>query len=302
MPRKAALLVLTTAVAIMFVTAGCIEVKEKPPRGSFTLEVEAEEMFFMDDSGGLLEGPHGHLDTEIAHAHEEYVWDIEDLGEFEGSEVDLPYHDTGVRPASYNIHFLEEENHTGLAVATVPDLSGIYFVIGDGTGLATDDNSTHTPVFDMEWGQNLTEVHSDVHGTIMEYGGRLSEAMTVGIALNDSTEEPSVYMVGIHVKSGDLLEEDIGSLKIDPGEYHVLSYVDGQLTVDVHEYILGTVVEPPVWSGPYEDIPKEYRTHIGHLEWEGHVGEPEEAPGFGTLMSVLAMAAIAVLVLRGRRR
>ena len=97
MPRRTSLLVISLVVVLLMTAAGCIEVKEKPPRGPFHIEIESEEMFFVDDSGGHLEGPHGHVDTDIAHAHEEYAWDIEGLGEFEGAEVELPAHDVGIR-------------------------------------------------------------------------------------------------------------------------------------------------------------------------------------------------------------
>ncbi|UCC92775.1 MAG: hypothetical protein JSW25_08945 [Thermoplasmata archaeon] len=301
MPRHAALLVLTLVVALIVATAGCIEVKEKPPRGPFHIEVESEEMFFMDDSGGPLVGPHGHVETDIPHAHEEYAWDIEDLGEFEGAEVDLPAHDVGVRKASYNIHFIDQENHTGLSVATVPDLSGIYFVIGDGIGLAADDDDTQTLDLQVLKGENLTEISSHDGWTIMEYAGRLSDPMVVNLHHDESNEGNVTYLVGIHVTSGDLILEDVGSVRIQPGQYHRLWYLDGELRLFIFDEFPLLIDAQDIWNGSYEDLPKEYRTHIGHLDWEGHVGEPEEAPGFGTLMSVLAMSTVAVLVLRRRR-
>lgn len=301
MSRLGSLLALTLVVVLLFATAGCIEVKDKPPQGPFTIEVESEEMFFVDDSGDTLHGPHGHLETEIAHHHEEYAWDIEGLGEFEGAEVDLPTHDVGVRKASYNVHFIDQENHTGLSVATVPDLSGIYFIIGDGTGLEEGDDSTETPVFDMLWGSNLTQVQSDERGTIMEFAGRLSEPMTLKLGHFSSTAEPSVYLVGIHVKSGDLLEEDTGSIRINPDEAHELSYLDGELSIKIWTYDEVQSGLSVFFNGTYEDLPLEYRTHIGALEWEGHVGEPEETPGFGALVSVLALT-IAVFAVGARRR
>ena len=302
MPRQASLLALTLVVVLLFATAGCIEAKEKPPQGPFTIELESEEMFFVDDSGGILHGPHGHLETEIAHHHEEYAWDIEGLGEFEGAEVDLPTHEVGVRKASYNVHFIDQENHTGLSIATVPDLSGIYFVIGDGIGLEEGDNNTDALDLEIRWGQNLTEVSSSEGWTVLEYTGRLSEPMHVGIKHNFSNQGTVTYLVGIHVKSGDLLEEDIGSIRINPGEDHTLRYLDGELWVIIRGADLppGTI-EDPLYNGTYEDLPSEYRTHIGALEWEGHVGEPEETPGFGVLISALALT-IAVFAVGARRR
>ena len=224
MSRRAALLVLTLVVVLLAVTAGCIEVKEKPPHGPFTIDLHTEVMHFVGASGGILEGPHGHVETEIAHAHEGYAWDIEGLGEFEGAEVELPDHEVGVRKASYDVHFLEEENHTGTAVATVPDLSGIYFVIGDGIGLEHGDEDDQTLDLELRYGPNLTEVSADEGWTILEHGGRLSEPMVVELKHNNSNTGNVTYLVGIHVKSGDLLEEDIGSIRILPMETHILSY------------------------------------------------------------------------------
>jgi len=303
MRRPIPLLAITFVVLLIVATAGCIEVKEKPPKGPFAIDMESEEMFFVDDSGGLLVGPHGHVETDIAHVHEEYAWDIEELGEFPGAEVELPAHDVGVRKASYNIHFIDQENHTGTSVATVPDLSGIYFIIGDGIGLEEGDNGTGTLDLELRMGQNLTEIASDDGWTIMEYTGRLSDAMTVRLAHNGSNDGTVTYLVGIHVKSGDLLEEDVGSIRINPDEWHFLSYIDGELNVKIYnDSILPPNFNDPIFNGTYEDLPKEYTTHIGVLEWEGHVGEVEETPGFGALISVLALTVALVVVIGTRRR
>jgi hypothetical protein len=304
MTRRAALLVISLVVVLIISTTGCIEVKEKPPQGPFTIEVDSEEVYFVDEAGGHLEGPHAHVETEIAHAHEEYSWDIEGLGEFEGSEVELPAHDVGVRKASYDIHFIDQENHMGLSVATVPDLSGIYFVIGDGIGLEEGDDDTQTLDLEIMHGPNMTQVSSGDGWTIMEYTGRISEPMTLSLHHNLSNEGNVSYLVGVHVKSGDILEEDMGSIRIMPGDSHVLSYMDGELRVEVFEPSPPDDMEPrgPVYNGTYEDLPREYRTHIGKMEWVGHVGEVEEAPGFGALFSMAALATITVLLVRSRRR
>jgi hypothetical protein len=302
MRRPIPLLAITFVVLLIVATAGCIEVKEKPPNGPFTIDMESEEMFFVDATGGLLVGPHGHVETDIAHHHEEYAWDIEGLGEFPGAEVDLPAHDVGMRKASYNIHFIDQENHTGLSVATVPDLSGIYIVIGDGIGLEEGDNGTETLDLELRWDLNLTEVGSGEGWTILEYAGRLSEPMVVGILHNFSNSGNVTYLVGIHVKSGDLLEEDVGSIRIKPGEYHILTYLDGELRVMIWEDNILDIIQDPVFNGTYEDLPSEYRTHIGVLEWVGHIGEVEDTPGFGALISVLALSVALVVVIGTRRR
>ncbi len=300
MSRRATLLVITLVVALLFITSGCIEAKEKPPRGPFTIELDSPELFFVDETEGILEGPHAHVETEIAHAHEGYAWDIEGLGEFEGAEVELPDHDPGVRKASYDIHFLEEENHTGLSVATVPDLSGFYLVIGDGIGLAEGDDDDQTLDLEMSWGQNLTPVASGEGWAIREYAGRLSDPMRVELMHNYSNTGNVTYLVGVHVKSGDILEEDIGSLRIMPGETHVMTYVEGLLHVTIWEADYDEETDEPVYDGPYEDIPKEYRTHIGKMEWVGHIGEPEETPGFGALLSLGAVVAVSLVLVRRR--
>jgi hypothetical protein len=302
MSRRAAFLVITLVVALLASTAGCIEVKEKPPQGPFVIDLHTEVMHFVGASGGTLEGPHGHVETEIAHAHEGYAWDIEDLGEFEGAEVELPSHDVGVRKASYDVHFLDEENHTGTSVATVPDLSGFYFVIGDGIGLEEGDEDDQTLDLELTWGNNMTEVASGDGWTIQEYAGRLSDPMMVELMHNNSNTGNVTYLVGIHVKSGELLEEDIGSIRILPMETHILRYIDGELWVTIWEFDITDVIHEPVYNGTYEDLPHEYTTHIGVMEWEGHVGEVEESPGFGAMSSMAAVAVVTALVLRGRRR
>jgi len=298
MSRRASLLVLVLVVVLLSATAGCIEVKDKPPQGEFTVSLVTEEIFFVDDSGGTLQGPHAEVETHIPHAHTEYAWDIEGLGEFEGADAELPAHSQGVRLASFDVHFIDQSNHTGVAVATVPDLSGIYMVFADGTSLDPEANVSDHPVFDLEWGDDLHEVHEGEEGFIREYTGRLSEPMTLNVSLNESSVGSGVYLLGFHVRSGDLLVERTASVRISPGEEHWLSYQDGELQVRIPHSDQQTVI----YDGPYEGLPKEYRTEIGTLEWEGWVGEPEETPGPGALAAVVALSAVAGLVVRGRRR
>jgi hypothetical protein len=192
----------------------------------------------------------------------------------------------------------------GLAVATVPDLSGIYFVIGDGIGLEEGDNDTQTLDLEIMVGPNMTEVSSGDGWAILEYTGRISEPMSLSLHHNLSNEGNVTYLVGVHVKSGDLLEEDMGSIRIMPGDRHVLSYLDGELRVKVYEPTPPEDMEPsePVYNGTYEDLPKDYRTYIGKMEWVGHVGEVEETPGFSALLSMAALTTITVLLVRSRRR
>lgn len=298
MSGRTSLLAVILVVTLLSATAGCIEVKDKPPQGEFTISLVTKEILFVDASGGTLHGPHAEVETEIPHAHTGYEWDIEGLGEFEGADAELPAHTQGVRLASYDVHFIDQSNHTGVALATVPDLSGIYMVFADGTSLDPEANASDHPVFDLEWGDDLEEVYEGEEGVIREYTGRLSEPMTLTVSLNESSVGSGVYMLGFHVRSGELLVERIASVRINPGEAHLLSYQDGELEV----YIPHSIEQVIIYDGPYEGLPKEYRTEIGVLEWEGWVGEPEETPGLGALATVVAMSSMAGLVVRARRR
>ncbi len=300
MSRRAAILVVAIVVVLLAATAGCIEVKEKPPQGPFTIDLVSEEMYFVAETGSHLEGPHAHVETEIAHAHEEYAWDIEDLGEFEGAEVELPAHDVGVRKASYNVHFIDQENDTGCAVATLPDLSGSYFVIGDGIGLEEGDEDTQTLDLAIGPSPNLTHVSSGEGWKILEHPGRLDEPVQVGINHHARNEGNVTYLVGVRHMSGGLPEEYTGSIRIAPGQYHLLTFANGELRLSIWKSISDVPLEEPVYNGTYEDLPSEYRTHIGHLEWEGHVGEVEETPGFGALLSMAAVAVVVVIVVHRR--
>ncbi len=298
MSQRASLLALVLVVALLSSTAGCIEVKDKPPQGEFTVSLETEEIHFVEASGGTLHGPHAEVETHIPHAHTEYAWEIEGLGEFEGADAELPAHSQGVRLASFDVHFIDQANHTGVAVATVPDLSGIYMVFADGTSLEPGANVSDHPVFDLEWGDDLDEVYEGEEGVIQEYSGRLSEPMTLDVSLNESSEGSGIYLLGIHVRSGELLVERTASMRINPGEVHRLSYQDGEL----HVLIPHATEQMPIYDGPYEGLPREYRTEIGVLEWEGWVGEPEETPGPGALAAVIALVAMAGLAVRVHRR
>ena len=206
---------MVSTVALLLATAGCIEVKDPPPAGEFTIDVESEGITFVSASGGLLVGSHAHVETELHHEHPNYSWDIDGVGEFEGAEVDVPATSVGLRKASYDLEYYELWQHMPMLVTTLPDLTGIYFVVGNGTQL--DENLTMDYELDVEMGPSLVEHHVDEMGAIMEFSGRLSDGIALNISLNGSAPNETSYVLGITLYSGELDEEVAGAVAIYPG-------------------------------------------------------------------------------------
>lgn len=296
-PASLPVLVLVSTVALLLATSGCIEVKDPPPAGKFIIDVESEGIFFVPASGGLLEGPHAHVETDLHHEHPDYSWDIDGVGEFEGAEVDVPATSVAVRKASYNLDYYEQSQHMPMLVTTLPDLTGIYFVVGNGTQL--DENLTMDYELEVEMGPSLIEHHVDEMGAVMEFSGRLSDGIALNISLNGSAPNETSYVLGITLYSGELDEEVGGSVAIYPGEMHRLFYVDGELNVTIYPMDDPTNI---TFQGTFEDLPSEYHTDIGDLLWVGRVGEEEEAPGMASWTALMALGVVALVAVGRRRR
>ncbi len=299
MPRPASLnlLVLASSVALLLAVSGCIEVKDPPPHGDFTIEVDSEGMFFVPDEGGELEGPRADVETDLHDEHPEYSWDIEGVGEFPGRKVEVPPTTVGLRTATYDLEYYEQHQCVPVFVATLPDLTGIYFVVGNATQL--DENLTIEEGLEIEMGPSLIEHHVDDNGAVMEFSGRLSDGIAVNVSLEEGAPNSTAYVTAILVSSGDIQDEEVGSIAIFPGEAHHLFYVDGDLNITISRTDDPTNI---TFEGLYADLPKEYRTDIGKLLWEGHVGETEETPGMASFTALLAFIVVAAVATRARRR
>jgi len=288
---------LVATVALLLATAGCIEVKDPPPAGPFVIEVESEGIFFVPASGGILEGPHAHVESDLHHQHPNYTWEIEGVGEFEGSDVDVPATSVAVRRALYNLEYYDQEQDMPMFVTTLPDLTGIYFVVGNGTQL--DENLTMDYELDVEMGPSLFEHHVDEMGAVLEFSGRLSDGIALNISLNESAPNETSYVLGLTLYSGELDEERAGSVAIHPGEMHRLFYVDGELNITISPMDEPTNI---TFQGAFEDLPAGYQTDIGDLMWAGHVGEVEETPGMASWTALMALGVVALVAVVRRRR
>lgn len=290
-------MLLSLAVVLTLLASGCIEVKDKPPHGEFTMELHSNEMFFVPDGGGELEGAHAHVDTDLHHEHPEYSWNITGLTTLKGSKVDVPPTGQGMRKADYVLEYYEQHNQTSVLLSTVPNLSGIYFAVGNGTGLMAHEDDEHSGV-NVEMGPALTTIASDDTGQVMEFSGRLSDGISVNVTMDHEGGNSTSYVLGVWVQtvsSTDLVSE---SLKIFKGEVHMLHYVDEELNLTIAREDDPTNV---TFEGTIGDLPEGYHTHIGSLEWEGTVGEVEESPGMGAWAAVVAFATLAAVMVRRRR-
>lgn len=283
-------------MVLLLATTGCIEVKEKPPQGSFTIDVESEAMFFVPATGGELMGPEATVETDLHEEEPQYAWDIEGVGDYEGAEVDVPATSVGVRPATYDLEYFGEVRHVPVFVTTLPTLSGIYLVVGNGTQLEEND-SVRAPL-EVQPGDGLTELHADQAGTVLEFAGRLSEGIAVNVTLPQTASNSTTYVLGLMVHSSPL-EDDVGcSVAIHPGQVHRLLYRDGVLNLTVHPVGDASNI---TFEGDCGALPGDYRGGVGQLSWSGEVGE-HESPGFATWAAVLALTVVMVVARRSPDR
>ena len=295
---------LVLLIAMNLVVAGCIEVKDPPEEGEFTIELDSPAMLFVPEAGGHLEGAHAHTETELHDEHLKYFWHVEGLEELEGPEASLPATDVGVRRAEYRLEYYEQEEHLNLSVVTVPSGEGVFLAFADGNLLEGGPNGTATPGLTFEVGENLTVLHTDEVGTVWKFNESLDEEdVVLNVFLDENASRRASYVVGIHIIEGSHEEIHNGSIVIYPGEGHTVSFLQS----DSDHLNVGVWIEKDnitVWPhiGTFEDLPVKYRTDIGVLEWEGRVGEEEEAPGPSATLALGSIIVVAAVSLMARRR
>ena len=77
--------------------------------------------------------------------------------------------------------------------------------------------------------------------------------------------EPTTYVAAYLWVDEGVEHEWVGSVTINHGERHMLNYTGpGELNIRIEEMAEPSVV---IYEGGYDDMPDEYRTDLGHLEW-----------------------------------
>jgi hypothetical protein len=287
---------------LLVASAGCIEQKDPPEHGEFTIEVDSQPLFITTTDGEELHGAHAHVETDLHHDHPEYAWDIQGVGEFEGSEVHLPAIDEGLHAAIYNMTFYEQEGGVSLFLAAIEKWNGTYAFVADGGILSDPENSTAQP-FKIAYFWNLISVRpmlwvdESYTWNLLENHVNRSEGLRIDLKMDDDLKEETEYVVGFQWGGDFLVHRWSVAIVIHAGEVHNLTYEGpGLLNISIHHQDDPTNI---TYQGNYTNLPNKYKGHIGTLHWEGKVGE-EETPGLGLAGALVAMT-VAFIVL-GRRR
>ncbi len=302
MPRPAPLLAALLVVSVLVASVGCIEQRDPPEHGEFTIEVDTSPLLFTGTLGERLHGAHAHVETDLHHEHPDYYWEIEDIGRLEGSDVQLPAMDEGLYPATYELEYYEQEEGMPLLIAALGPRNASYAVIAE-SGVFEDPTGHEPGPFTIASAENLTLV--EPNGPIWKnqwalLRGEVDRTQRMGIDVElDPAAEEAEYVVGFQWVAGLLVNRWSTALVIHPGEVHNLKYLGpGALNITIaHQDDPGNAT----FEGGYDELPDEYRGHLGTLHWQGEVGEGEEAPGLGFVSAVAALSVVAVSARRCRR-
>jgi hypothetical protein len=303
MQRPAPLLAALFVVTLLVASAGCIEQRDPPEHGGFTIEVESQPLFFTTTEGEELHGADAQVETELHHDHPEYSWDIEEVGEFEGSEVHLPDVEEGLYTASYRLDYYEQEEVLPLFLAAIEEWNGTYAVVAEG-GLLEDPSNSSAQPFSIVSVDNLEPIGSGgaVDGyewAVMEGDENLTGGLVINLLMDEFGAEETEYVVGYQWASGMMVLRWSASFVIHAGEAHNLTYGGPwtfNITIAPHD-------DPSnvTYQGNYTKLPERYRGRLGTLHWEGSVGG-EEAPGLGLAGALVALSVAFVALGRRRRR
>jgi hypothetical protein len=287
--------------------AGCIEQRDPPEEGKFTIHVESDPLLFANAAEAVLHAPHAEVDTELHHEHPDYVWTVGGVGEYEGEEADIGLTPSAIREVTLRLEYYEQERNVSLLAACIGENTEPWAVLVAGAAFEEGVDTPDDSELEFEAVAGLEEL-----GRTQEYIGPMAEGemylgedfgtsgLVVNVSLPWEVENATTYVFGFHWAATPTFNRWSEAVAINPGELHQLHYSGpGDL-----ELTIANVSDPSHvhFEGAFEELPKAYQTHVGTLEWEGDVGPEEEAPGMASWTALLALSLIVVLMGRRRRR
>ena len=287
-------------MVILLASAGCIEQRDPPEKGEFTITMETYVvMYAYEGLAGDLHGPHAEVETELHHEHPEYSWSIEGMEHHEGSDVHIDAGDIDLRKVTYHLEYYEHWANMSMVLATVPEALGTYVVVAE---LPPEDHgdAVNDTELEIEPVGDLAAIVNASMGRVMEPRNEWSrDGLTFNVSLAEDAEASVTYVAGYHIGTGTNVVRYERAFVIHPGLHHNITFLSGsEINISVANT---TTPDTPFWEGTYEELPSSYVAHPGHLEWEGEVGEVEEAPGPGAVITLTALFVAVVVMVRRRQ-
>ena len=184
-----------------------------------------------------------------------------------------------------------------MVLATLPDSLDTFVVVAE---LPSEEgNGTGTTELEIEPAGDLAAIHNDSMGRILANsadGG--VDNVTFNVSLDPGAEGDVTYVVAFQIGTGGMnafRTERV--LVIHPGLHHHINYDGDNVTFSIANT---SMPDTPFWEGTYDDLSSSYVAHPGHLDWEGEVGETDEAPGPGAIITLAALFIAVVVMVRRR--
>jgi len=298
MDRRAPVAVAALAMLLIVSTAGCVEVKDRPERGPFTMMLEMPPMLFDIHSGGELNGSLAQVETELENRTPAYAWDVDGdgLADLNGSRVQYPNGTIGIHVAHYIVTYYGQQREVPLFLAGSGRAAVADAIFLDNASLVSA--GVRTPLTILA-GYGLGAFDEGPVGTRFDgIKTILTEPIGIYVSLPSNASGPSTYVVACNRYIDDPAQALTDAFRIWPGEQHHIQFThEGRALLNITT-LSGTTI---VYSGPAEDVPANRTARPGVLEWAGRVGE-EPAPGLGSLAATVAIICSGVILARRRCR
>jgi len=318
MDRRGTVAVAALALLLVVSTAGCVEVKDRPERGEFTITLEIPPLIMVNTTGGLLHGPEAELTTDLESKDIEYYWGIESLAggfpptfdEWKGRDLQFKGAHPGLQRIQYGVEYYGQRRNLTLFLASIPADQNATIVVADVNYL----NTSYVP----EGSTSPKLAVDSMAGNLLAEDGRIATIYNFTPEDRDNASVEVFFFYGLSGNNTYLVACRQGGLPgtapveaaliYRPYEDHVIDLdPSGGMNVTIWDTHYGNSKWNFTWkklyNGSVSGLPRDRRVEPGMLVWNGTVGGgKEESPGTGALLAVASIAAAASAMAMHRRR
>jgi hypothetical protein len=308
MDRRATVAVAALALLLIVSTAGCVEVKDRPERGEFTITLEVPPLMMVNTTGGWLHGPEARLTTDLESKHVEYYWGFESrLGVFppefdyiKGRDVQVNVTVPRIQVVSYGVEYLGQRREISIFMASIPPDSNATIAVADVDFLDT----SHLPVgpsgpeLKVLPGVDNQLVLQNQIGQIFNFTPYALNDTEIKVYYTNTTSRSHAYAFACNPRGQAEIAPVEAVVQFRPGEHHDIDLTpSGGLNITIRS-AFGSVQ----YAGAVSGIPEDHRVEPGMLVWNGTVGGgKEETPGPGALITSASIAIVASAMVARRR-
>jgi len=310
MDRSAPVAVAALALLLVVSTAGCVEVKDRPERGEFTITVDLAPVMMVNMTGGWLRGPEAELTTDLESKHVEYYWGfVSRLGVFppefdyiKGRDVQVNVTVPRIQVASYGVEYLGQRRDIPIFLASVPPDSNATVAVADVDFLDTSYRSVDPGGPELKVLPDVENqlVLQNQMGWIFNFTPYALNDTVTRVHYTNTTTRSHAYAFACNPRGQTGIAPVEAVVQFRPGEHHDIGLTpSGGLNVTIRN-AFGHIL----YAGAVSGLPEDRRVEPGMLVWNGTVGGgKEEAPGPGALLASTSIVIVSsAMAVRGRSR